>query len=117
MDDAFRHPCGSRGIEDEDRVVERKPGKFDRRRSIAFQKRLQRSCVRKAMRLSIRAPDIIEQNDMLEAWQLSRNRLDPLSDVDGFAIVVIAVAGNEELGTDLTETVENAAFTKVRRAG
>src|SRR5215211_6907912 len=54
---------------------------------------------------------------MPDRWQFRRNGSSLGRNVDNLAVVKIAIAGNQDLGLDLAEAIENSALAEVGRAG
>ena len=52
---------------------------------------------------------------VLDAWDFLDDLQDLIAGWDGLAVVVVAVAGDQQLGPDLPEAVENAAHAEIGR--
>ncbi|MNF06062.1 hypothetical protein D3C80_2059360 [compost metagenome] len=51
-------------------------------------------------------------DQLLKAWQLGAHLVDLVDLIDGLAGIVVTGANNQQLGGDLTETVDDAVHTE-----
>src|SRR5688572_20857602 len=117
MDDAFGNAGGARGIEDIERVIEGQLRELDRLEFFTRNVILIGDSAWNSPRYVRRGADIVDDDRLLDARQLFQHRSHLVGDRDGLAIVVIAVAGDEEARLDLAETVEDALLAEIGRAG
>ena len=113
---AFGHPGGARGIEDEQRVVEGKLGELDLRSGAGSQIVVEEPGVHDALYVR-RLADKGHHHHVFDAFYLPANLGGLGQAVEGLAVVMVAVRGEQHLGLDLAEAVHHPVETEIRAAG
>ena len=112
VDDRLRQPGRARRVEHPQRVVERH-GLEPQRLGGTGEEVVPRQHVRSGDGIGV---EIREEDRPLERRQLGPDRLDDVAPIEALAAVGVAVDGDEDLGRDLGEPVDQAARPEVGRA-
>ena len=116
MNDAFRRACRSGGIENIGGMGEGKPVEFDRLRLVRRRAPLARVSPWRRVANSAACHRDRRRSARLDARDLRDDFSDLVADGERLGAVVIAVAGDKDLGLDLPEPVENALHAEIGRS-
>ena len=113
MDDALRHAGGAARIENIERVIERLPGECRRCSRISGEEILP---LNRARNGSLRNIDIRDDDDALDRRDARRDLGNLVENGQRLRVVVIAVRGDQQLWSDLSETVDDSLRAEIGRA-
>ncbi len=117
VDDAFGNAGGSGGIENIERMIEGHLGESNGRFAFAGAEGVKGFRLGQLRGHGFGLPGVIDHHGLFDAWQLGQNLGDFFGEAVGFSGIEIGIAGEQELGGNLAEAVENAALAEIRRAG
>ena len=115
VDDALGRAGGARGKHDHQWVVEGHPHEVDRPALFRCECRTIEGSVTHAVERR-RLFHVWHNNHMLDGGKLGQDLLHLRPAVEGLAAIEVAIGGDQHLGFDLTEAVEDTARAEIRRA-